>query len=194
MNHKFDELAKGRALSITRGFGLKSFSSSLAGLTLITSLAVPTRVSASTIGPMIELSRPNAVGNCDSGFPSLPGTWTLDDALEPFVAVNPINPKNIVATWIQGPFQNIICATSFDGGRSWKQVPIPFTFCSGGTLLGAGDERLCFASNGDLYAIAVVGNDFATRTVAVSKSLDGGEARWPWRRTRPPPSLRSDCW
>jgi len=172
MNDQFDELTKSLAQSVTRRGALKKFGLGLAGMALAGLLAMP--ASATTLGPLIELSRPNAVGTCDDSFVSLPGNWTLDDAFEPFVAANPVNPKNIVAVWIQGLLQNIIAAVSFDGGRTWQQVPIPFTVCSGGPFRGAGDERLCFAPNGDLYAIAVIGNDLAFRGIAVCKSTDGG--------------------
>src|SRR5579862_10000212 len=101
-------------------------------------LSLPAGAQDSQIGPLIELSRPNAVGSCDDGFDVF-GTWPLDDAAEPFVAVNPANPKNIVAEWIQGPIQNNVAAASLDGGRTWQQVPIPLTVCSGGPFLGAAD-------------------------------------------------------
>jgi len=90
------------------------------------------------------------------------------------VAVNPVNPRNIVAAWIQGPFQNIISATSFDGGQTWQQVPMPLTVCSGGSYLGAGDPWLSFAPNGDLHAIAIPANTAKNLNIAVSKSIDGG--------------------
>ena len=169
MHNQFGERTKGLAQSATRRAALKKLGVSLALAALTVSSA-----RASSLGPLIELSRPNAVGACDTGFPGPPGNWTLDDTFEPFMAVNPVNPKNIVAVWIQGLLQNIIAAVSLDGGRTWQQVPVPFTTCSGGPYLGAGDERICFAPNGDLYAIAVVGMDLPSRGVAVCKSTDGG--------------------
>jgi len=174
MNHKFDELTKNLAQTVTRRAALKKFGLGLAAMALAILMALTTAATAATVGPLIELSRPNAVGSCDSGFLSLPGTWTLDDAFEPVVAVNPINPKNIVAAWNQGLLQNIIAAVSFDGGRTWQQVPIPFTVCSGGALLGAADSWLSFAPNGDLYLSALMANSVDNRAVAVTKSTDGG--------------------
>ena len=174
MDQQFDELTKSLVRSVTRHGALEKFGFGVAALALITSFLVPSGGTASPLGPLIELSRPNAVGTCDTGFSGPPATWTLDDTLEPFMAVNPVNPKNIVVVWIQGLLQDIIAATTFDGGRTWQRVPVPFTTCSGGPYLGAGDERLCFAPNGDLYAISVVGMDMPTRGVAVCKSTDGG--------------------
>src|SRR5262245_280033 len=174
MNNQFDELTKSLAQSVTRRAALKKFGVGLAGMALAGLLALPTVGRAATLGSLIELSRPNAVGTCDSGFVSLPGTWTLDDALEPVVVVNPTNPRNIVAAWVQGLFQNIVAAVSFNGGRTWQQVPIPLTTCSGGPFLGSGDHWLSFAPNGDLHAVALVANALDSRYVGATKSTDGG--------------------
>jgi len=174
MNNQFDELTKTLNQSMTRRSALKKFAGGLVGVTLAGWLLLGAAARAAALDPLIELSRPNAVGSCDTGFPAPPGNWTLDDTFEPFMAVNPVNPRNIVVCWIQGLLQNIVAAVSLDGGRTWQQVPIPFTTCSGGPYLGAGDERLCFAPNGDLYAISVVGMDLPSRGVAICKSIDGG--------------------
>jgi len=160
--------------SVARRAALGNFGVGLAGVALAGLLVLPTVVQAATLGSLIELSRPNAVGTCDSGFVSLPGTWTLDDALEPVVVVNPVNPRNMVAAWIQGLFQNIVAAVSFNGGQTWQQVPIPLTTCAGGPFPGCGDPWLSFAPNGDLYAVALVANSLNYRFVAVTKSSDGG--------------------
>jgi hypothetical protein len=116
---------------------------------------------------------PDAVGTCDTGFYYF-GQFPLNDATEPTVASNPINRNNIVAAWIQGPFQDIVAATSFDAGKTWQQVLIPFTTCSGGPYSGSGDPELVFAANGDVYISAIVGSAVSPRGVAVSKSTDGG--------------------
>jgi outer membrane protein assembly factor BamB len=123
---------------------------------------------------LVELSRPNAVGTCNTGFNAF-GTWPTDEAEEPFVVVNPVHPNNLVAAWIQGSLQNVIAAASFDGGQTWQQVPLPLTICSGGPFLGAGDEWLSFAPNGVLYGIALACNSpCSSRVAEVMKSTDGG--------------------
>ena len=134
-------------------------------------LTLPCLAQQLPVGALIELSRPNAVGSCNDGF-NLFGTWPTDDTEEPFVAVNPVHPNNIVAARIQGPFQDIIAAASFDGGHNWQRVPVPLTVCSGGSYLGAGDPWLSFGPNGDLYAIAIAGN--TSNEIFVTKSSDGG--------------------
>src|SRR5438128_4330995 len=74
MNNKFDELTKSMAQSVTRRAALKKFGVGLAGMALAGILVTPTVTSAASLGPLIELSRPNAVGSCDDHFVTLPGT------------------------------------------------------------------------------------------------------------------------
>src|SRR6516225_1314979 len=73
---------------------------------------------AQDIGPLVEISRPNTVpGGCNTGFNPFGGlTWSTDHAIEPFVAANPINPRNVAAFWYQGLFQDMTAGVSFDGG------------------------------------------------------------------------------
>jgi hypothetical protein len=149
------------------------FGRSLVGMALACSLSSPLRVSSATLGPLVELSQPNPVGICDNGF-RLPGTWTVNDAVEPAIAVNPANPNNVVASYFIGSVQNVIAGVSFNGGRNWQQVAVPLTACSGGPFWGAGDTWLSFAPNGDLYTINDAGFSIDARGVFVNKSTDGG--------------------
>ena len=133
----------------------------------------PSLALATGSGP-VEISRPNAVGTCNTGVDPF-GTWSNDHTEEPFVAVNPIHSNNVVAAWIQGPLQDVITAVSMNGGQSWQQVPLPLTNCSGGAgYTVTGDEWLSFAPNGDLYALALVQNTNSDRVVVATKSGDGG--------------------
>jgi hypothetical protein len=172
MNKKYHELTRNFVRLVTRRARLKKFRVGVAGLELAGLLTLSVAAD-SQIGPLIELSRPNAVGTCDDGF-RLPGNMTVDDAAETMLVVNPVHPNNIVATWIQGPIQNNIVATSFDGGATWQQVPLPLTLCSGGPYVATGDPWLSFAPNGDLYCVALVGASPAEAYTAIVKSVDGG--------------------
>jgi hypothetical protein len=149
---------------------LKKLSFALAGVAIVGSVALPLCAPAS---PLVELSSPNAVGTCDDGF-RLPGTMTVNDAGETMLVVNPTNPNNLVAVWIQGPIQNNVAAVTFDGGTTWRQVPLPLTLCSGGPDIATGDPWLSFAPNGDLYCIALAEPSPAAAHTAILKSLDGG--------------------
>ena len=127
------------------------------------------------VGPLIELSQPNTVVNCSTG-PSVVGSWATDNAVEPFVAVNPVHPDNVVAAWTQGPGQAIVASVSLDKGNTWRRVPIPVTICSGGQYPWTGDPWLSFSPNGDLYALAGGVRDKAYTDIrgVFVKSSDGG--------------------
>jgi hypothetical protein len=173
MNKEFDELTKSLAQSVTLRVKPKRFDMGLAGISLAGLLMLPTITGAAVLGPPLELSFPSPLTGCDDGLrPG--GTWTIQDAAEPYVAVNPINPKNVVAAWMSGFVQGVIAAVSFDGGQTWQLGPLPLTVCAGGPSFGAGDPWLAFAPNGDLYASALTGNAFSALLVACCKSTDGG--------------------
>lgn len=132
---------------------------------------------AEDIGPLLAISRPNAVGSCNTGFNPFNGiTWSTDNAEEPFVAANPTNPRNVVAAWFQGLWQDMITGVSFDNGSNWQRVVMPLTICSGGPSIGTADPWLSFTPKGDLYEIAITWNSssFSDRQIVVSKSTDGG--------------------
>jgi hypothetical protein len=173
MNTQFDELTKCVARCVTRHMATKKFHFALVAVALLWLMTMPAPADGSRLAPLIELSRPNAIGTCDDGF-RLPGTMTVNDAAETMLVVNPVNRNNLVAVWIQGPLQNIITAVTFDGGATWRQVPLPLTLCSGGPDIVTGDPWLSFAPNGDLYCIALVGTSPDAAYTAVLKSSDGG--------------------
>jgi hypothetical protein len=117
-------------------------------------------LSGYTPGPLVEISNPDPLPNAP------PGAEGANVALEPYLAVNPTNPKNIAAAWIDHPFAANVASVTFDGGKTWQNVPIPVSVYSGGPYPYAADPWLSFAPNGDLYAIA--------DQALVNKSTDGG--------------------
>jgi hypothetical protein len=173
MNNKSDELTRSLANPFIYHGALRKLCAAFAGVAIANVMGLPTGASASTLGPLVELSQPNAVGTCDDGF-RLPGTMTLDDTAEISLAVNPVNPNNFVAAWIQGPLQNVVATVSLDGGTNWQQVPLPLTVCSGGPYLGAGDQWFSFAPNGVLHCVALAGQAPDAANTLVLKSVDGG--------------------
>jgi BNR/Asp-box repeat len=141
---------------------------------------------------------PPANGNspfaaCDiSGF-LIPGeTNYLNSELEPFVAVNPTNPTNIIGVYQQdrytfGAARGLAAAVSHDGGATWSATYPHFSLCAGGTEANGGDYQrasdpwVTFSPNGDAYFISLsvsfLGPVSATGTgVLVSKSTDGGDS------------------
>lgn len=167
-------LAIGLAQSTTRWQALKIRTVGLAAMA-VTSFGLPSLAVAqfSTLGPLVEISLPNPLDSCNDGFP-IPGNMTVNDSFEPYIAVNPVNPANIVAIWSGGLIQGAVTGVSFDAGNSWQTVPLPITLCAGGQFLGAADVWVSFSPNGDLYAAATVGQTLIDTEMAVCKSTDGG--------------------
>jgi ELWxxDGT repeat protein len=97
-------------------------------------------------GPLVEISNPDPLPNAPPGFS---GT---NVGAEPYVAVNPANPKNIAAVWMDHPFSANAASVTFDGGTTWQSVPIPISQYEGGPYPLAGEPWASFAPNGDLYA------------------------------------------
>lgn len=108
--------------------------------------------------------------------------------IEPYIAVNPAAPENIVAAWQTdrwswGGANGISSGVSHDGGRSWVQTPVPLlTTCTGGTTQRAGDPWLTWAPNGTLY-LATLGMDadFSNSLLHVSVSHNNGDSWEPAR-------------
>lgn len=85
-------------------------------------------------------------------------------AVEPTIAVNPMNKKRIVAVWQQDRISNGAAfqagvAYSKDGGRHWHKSSIPFQICEGGIIQRSGDEWLSYSADGSkVYLCAAVLN------------------------------------
>lgn len=55
--------------------------------------------------------------------------------IEPWLADNPANPENVIGSWQQdrwsdGGAKGLVASASFNSGRSWKEVPLPFSRCA----------------------------------------------------------------
>src|SRR5262249_24433916 len=109
---------------------------------------------------------------------------------ETTIAVNPQNPRNLVAGTNDYRVFNTregrndgsgIAYTTFDGGRTWKDVQLPhLTFQTGatGSLLdmdSAGDPAIAFGPHNTVYYANLVFSRLNNGSgVVVSKSADGG--------------------
>ncbi len=122
-----------------------------------------------TTGPLVEVSNPDPLATCP------PGPLGANVATEPQIAVNPTNPNNIVAEWIDDGAAGLVAGVTFDGGKSWKNLAIPgISQCTGGTETQGWDPWVSFAPNGNLYSIGIAGGLKGTGQLLVSKSTDGG--------------------
>ena len=141
---------------------------------------------SSTLGPLVQVTGtdPFASSTADNAA-NQPGTFFPGTTVEPYFAVNPTNPKNLVGIWTQDEWSNgggrgIGIAVSFNGGNSWKiGVMQGLTLTADGAFERAGDSWLSFAPNGDLYFTSILVDIKATGGYApsetiVEKSTDGG--------------------
>jgi hypothetical protein len=137
----------------------------LAGVILALPRSGPASTSTVRLGPVIDLSDPDILAACGSN----------GREKEVSIAVNPTNPKNIVAAWWGGLGKAVVVAVSLDGGKTWQQVVIPGqTVCSGGPYQGAFDEWLSFSPNGTLHLSAECDDSGPPAAILVSRSPDGG--------------------
>jgi hypothetical protein len=110
-------------------------------------------------GVPVVVSRPDPA---DDGFRRcLGGDGERVREAEPFVAVSPADPANLVAAWIARSAEGsaIQASASFDGGRSWTAAKtVPVNACAGGpywTLTRASDPWVAFGPEGRAYVAAI---------------------------------------
>ncbi len=153
-------------------------------LTVLALMALVTVASTFTAAPLSLASGPSPFADCTIGGP---GTLYVNSEVEPWVAVNPVNPSNIVAVyqqdrWSNGGAHGLVTAVSHNGGTTWNRTFAHFSFCSGGTVANGGDfDRasdpwVTFSPNGVAYQISLSASaDLTTSGILVSKSTDGGD-------------------
>jgi hypothetical protein len=109
-----------------------------------------------------------------------------DTEIEPSIAVNPTNPKNVVTVYQLGRIADggdaaNGFATSFDGGKTWTSGALPGLTTypgQGGPFERASDAVVAFGPDGTAYANSLVfdfnKNDGLRSGIAVNVSKDGG--------------------
>jgi hypothetical protein len=132
-------------------------------------------------------SDPQAVTSCNGG--AQIGILYRNSETEPFLAVNPTDPDNMISAWHQdrwsnGSAQGVAGAYTHDDGATWTNFSIPFTRCSGGLPGSTGDYQrasdpwITFGPDGAAYYMALVSDRTTSRNgMTVAKSTDGG-ATW----------------
>lgn len=145
---------------------------------LLFAVCVPSRCQSP-----VQVSGPSPFAGVTADKPSSQfGTLYMDTEVEPYIAVNPGNPRHLAGAWQQDRWSNggargHVAAVSLDAGATWQRVVIPgISLASGGALQRASDPWLSFAPNGDLYhsCIAFDSNLSGLNRLLVSKSSDGG--------------------
>ena len=163
-----------------------TLASVVAGFSVFVAVAFgyPFAISSPTL-----VSATNPFAGCTFGGP---GTNYENAEVEPFVAVNPTSPSNIIGVyqqdrWNNGGAHGLVAGYSTDGGATWGRSFATFSKCSGGTYDRASDPWVTFDKDGNAYQIALSASaDLLTSAVLVSKSTNGG-ASW-----SPPTTLISE--
>ena len=118
------------------------------------------------------------------------GLVYTNSEVEPYLAINPTNPDNLIGVWQQdrlstGAAQGNLTGISFDGGRTWEKRQVPFSHCSGGNAGNGGnypratDPWVTFAADGVAFQSALsTGGALlqpgSSSAISVSRSTDGG--------------------
>ena len=118
---------------------------------------------------------------------------SLNTEVEPYVAVNPRNPRNVVSVYQQDRFVNdgangVLASVSANGGRTWQVPPLSqqptFANCEGGTAANGGDFQkttdpwIDFAPSGRAYFASVSYNDTDWDTAEFVSTSDNGGRTW----------------
>jgi hypothetical protein len=150
-------------------------------------VAVPAAAGPFTVNGPVPASGPSPFAACTVGSAGSTSVNYPNSEPEPFVAVNPTNPDNVIGVfqqdrWNDGGAHGIVAAVTHDGGASWAETWPHFSICAGGTAANGGnyerssDPWVTFAPNGDAYFISLSASaDLLTSAVLVSKSTDGGD-------------------
>jgi hypothetical protein len=118
----------------------------------------------------------------------VPGAEQRSSEAEPHLAVDPRNPRRLVATWQQdrfvedgGALSNLV-ASSRDGGRTWRTVRLPgLSRCTRGRDDRTSDPWLSIGADGTVYqssltftVIPALSGLAGPTALRVSRSRDGG--------------------
>ena len=143
------------------------------------------RVKAFTVSRLQAVSGPTPFdAGCPGAFHDADKVNDLE--IEPAIAANPANQRNLIATWkqdVSGPFnaRDDLIASSLDGGRTWRRTIVPgLTRCSGGTADTASDPWVSFGRDGTAYfggQAGLMSTDPPQIAITASRSTDGGR-RW----------------
>ena len=99
---------------------------------------------------------------------------------DPSLAVDPRDPAHLVASWTQDFEDAVAIATSFDGGRTWReQIPSRFLACANGPTSANSivDSHVTIGADSAVYATATLKDQTANQAIVALASRDGG-ATW----------------
>jgi hypothetical protein len=171
-----------KSTNLVRGIFIVFLAGSLNLMLVRSAVATPDY----SLDPPVLVSGPSPFSTCTIGS-SGPGSVVYPNTeVEPFIAVNPANPDNVIGVfqqdrWNDGGARGLVAAPSFDGGTTWGENFAAFSVCSGGSAdyARASDPWVSFDRSGRAYQVALSVDSAALNVSAVlaSTSVDGG-ATW----------------
>ena len=179
-NHRYTTDAGIKAAMVGKGYVAEGYGADAVSLCSPAAVLTDALVRASGNSPF--------TAGCDN-VPAA-GTVFLNSEVEPFIAVNPVDPNNFIGVWQQdrwssGGSRGAGVGFTFDGGGTWAITTAPFSRCGGGNANNGGDYArasdpwVTIAPDGVAYqsALAFNGGTFVTgssNAILVSRSIDGG--------------------
>jgi BNR/Asp-box repeat len=153
---------------------------------LVLAMTVPASAGTATVAPLVKVSGPSPFASCTVGGP---GTIYPNAEVEPFVAVNPANPNNVIGVfqqdrWSNGGAHGLVTAASFDGGTTWSETFPHFSTCAGGTPANGGDyDRssdpwVSIGPDGTAYQVSLSVNAAQTISAVLSSTSTDGGRTW----------------
>ena len=145
-----------------------------------------------TTEPLVVVANTDLFATCKAdSAANQPGTVYPNTHMEPNLAINPANPKNMVVgfhmdRWSNGGARGMGGAYTFDGGKTWKPTSTPnVTQCQGGFWPRSSDPWISFSPDGTAYYSQLTTetlenpNLFGRSAQLVSQSVDGGVTWYP---------------
>jgi len=103
---------------------------------------------------------------------------------EPFFAIDPENPKHLLAVYQEDRFpdegcRNLTSAVSFNGGLTWQESLLPdLTVAAGGSFERTSDPWVAFGTGGRAYFASLGFNESSLLNGVYLSSSDDGGRTW----------------
>lgn len=158
-------------------------------LALACAIGLPSTGQAQSVGPLVKITGPDPFVNCTAdGVAGQAGVNYPGTGIEPWVTVNPWDPRDLVAGWQQDRWSNggsrgLMAGVRLDHGGAWSEViPGKVTKCQGGAFDRASDPWVDYSPSGVLYYMHLAfqrdlpDGAFGPNGMLVTRSFDGGRS------------------
>src|SRR3954468_18526104 len=112
------------------------------------------------------------------------GVAQAETETEPFFAIDPENPKHLLAVYQEDRFpdegcRNLTSAASFNGGATWQESLLPhLTVAAGGPYERTSDPWVAFGTGGRAYFVSLGFNETNLQNGVYLSSSDDGGLTW----------------